>query len=76
MFNAGIVLWLLIASPLRAFVLEREAVTLSLPQWLFSVSITRFGQPSVETRVALPIGVGAERRLLPALGRPDALSRA
>jgi len=42
MLNAGIVLWLLIVSPLREFVLEREAVTLSLTATAIYLSITRF----------------------------------
>jgi intracellular septation protein A len=42
MANAGIVLWLLVSSSLRAFVVEREAVTLSLTALAIFFSITRF----------------------------------
>jgi hypothetical protein len=40
--NAGIVMWLLLDSSLAAFVLEREAVTLSLTAAAVFFSITRF----------------------------------
>jgi hypothetical protein len=42
MLNAGIVLWLLLSSSLRAFVLERTAVTWSLTAVAIFFSITRF----------------------------------
>jgi hypothetical protein len=42
MLNAGIVLWLLLSSSLRAFVLERTAVTWSLTALAIFFSITRF----------------------------------
>ncbi len=42
MLNAGIVLWLLVSSSLRAFVLERTAVTWSLTAVAVFFSITRF----------------------------------
>jgi hypothetical protein len=42
MLNAGIVLWLLVSSSLRAFVLERTAVTWSLTGLAIFLSITRF----------------------------------
>ena len=42
MLNAGIVLWLLVSSSLRAFVLERTAVTWSLTSVAIFFSITRF----------------------------------
>jgi hypothetical protein len=42
MVNSGLVLWLLISSPLRAFVLEREALTLSLTAVAIFLSITGF----------------------------------
>lgn len=40
--NAGIVLWLLVSSSLRAFVLERTAVTWGLTALAVFLSITRF----------------------------------
>ena len=42
MLNAGIVLWLLISSSLRTFVLERTAVTWALTALAVFLSITRF----------------------------------
>ena len=42
MLNAGIVLWLLLSSSLKAFVLERTAVTWSLTAVAIFFSITRF----------------------------------
>ncbi len=42
MLNAGIVLWLLVSSSLRAFVLERTAVTWGLTAVAVFFSITRF----------------------------------
>ncbi len=42
MLNAGIVLWLLVSSSLRAFVLERTAVTWGLTAVAIFFSITRF----------------------------------
>jgi hypothetical protein len=42
MLNAAIVLWLLVSSSLRAFVLERTAVTWSLTTVAIFFSITRF----------------------------------
>ena len=42
MLNAGIVLWLLVSSSLRAFVLERTAVTWGLTGVAIFFSITRF----------------------------------
>jgi len=42
MLNAGIVLWLLVSSSLRTFVLERTAVTWSLTAVAIFFSITRF----------------------------------
>jgi hypothetical protein len=42
MLNAGIVLWLLLSSSLRAFVLERTAVTWALTAVAIFFSITRF----------------------------------
>jgi hypothetical protein len=42
MLNAGIVLWLLVSSSLRAFVLERTAVTWGLTAMAVFFSITRF----------------------------------
>ena len=42
MLNAGIVLWLLVSSSLKAFVLERMAVTWGLTAVAIFFSITRF----------------------------------
>jgi hypothetical protein len=42
MLNAGIVFWLLLSSSLRAFVLERTAVTWSLTIAAIFLSVTRF----------------------------------
>ena len=42
MLNAGIVLWLLVSSSLRAFVLERTAITWGLTAVAIFLSITRF----------------------------------
>ena len=42
MLNAGIVLWLLVSSSLRTFVLERTAVTWGLTGFAIFFSITRF----------------------------------
>ena len=42
MLNAGIVLWLLVSSSLRAFVLERTAITWGLTALAIYLSITRF----------------------------------
>ena len=42
LLNAGIVLWLLLSTSLRAFVLERAAVTLSLTALAIFLSVTRF----------------------------------
>jgi hypothetical protein len=42
LLNAGIVLWLLLSSSLRTFVLERTAVTWGLTAMAVFVSITRF----------------------------------
>ena len=42
MLNAGIVLWLLLSSSLKAFVLERSAVTYGLTAVAIFFSITRF----------------------------------
>jgi uncharacterized membrane protein len=54
--NAGIVLWLLLDSPLGTFVLEREAVTLSLTAIAIFLSITRF--VSVLRRDGISVGWG------------------
>ncbi len=42
MLNAGIVFWLLVSSPLRAFVLERMAITYGMTAAAIYLSITRF----------------------------------
>jgi hypothetical protein len=42
LLNAGIVLWLLVTSSLRAFVLERSAITYGLTAVAILLSITRF----------------------------------
>jgi hypothetical protein len=42
MLNAGVVFWLLVSSSLRAFVLERSAVTYGLTAAAIFFSITRF----------------------------------
>jgi len=42
LLNAGIVLWLLLSTSLRTFVLERTAVTLSLTALAIFLSVTRF----------------------------------
>ena len=42
MLNAGLVLWLLVSSPLRSFVLERSAVTYGLTAIAIFFSITGF----------------------------------
>jgi hypothetical protein len=42
MLNAGLVFWLLAVSSLRAFVLERSAVTYGLTATAIFFSITRF----------------------------------
>ena len=64
MVNAGIVLWLLVSSSLRAFVLERTAVTWSLTALAIFFSITRFMATMRRDGVTVKWGRYAKRQLL------------
>jgi hypothetical protein len=64
MINAGIVLWLLVSSSLRAFVLERTAVTWSLTGLAIFFSITRFMATMRRDGVTVQWGRYAKRQLL------------
>jgi uncharacterized membrane protein len=66
MLNAGIVLWLLLDSSLGAFVLEREAVTLSLTAMAIFFSITRFVSVLRSDGVSVRWDTHRGQRLLPA----------
>lgn len=65
MLNAGIVLWLLVSSSLRAFVLERTAVTWSLTALAIFFSITRFMSTMRRDGITVEWGRYRKRRLLP-----------
>ena len=64
MLNAGIVLWLLVSSSLRAFVLERTAVTWSLTSLAIFFSITRFVAAVRRDGVTVEWGRKREREVL------------
>jgi hypothetical protein len=64
MVNAGIVLWLLVSSSLRAFVLERTAVTWSLTGLAIFFSITRFMATMRRDGITVKWGRYAKRQLL------------
>jgi hypothetical protein len=65
MVNAGIVLWLLLSSSLRAFVLERTAVTWSLTGLAIFFSITRFMAALRQDGVTVKWGRYRKRQLVP-----------
>jgi len=65
MLNAGIVLWLLVSSSLRAFVLERTAVTWSLTALAIFFSITRFMSTMRRDGITVEWGRYRKRRLVP-----------
>jgi hypothetical protein len=64
MVNAGIVFWLLLSSSLRAFVLERTAVTWSLTATAIFLSITRFVAAVRRDGVTVEWGRNREREAL------------
>ncbi len=65
MLNAAIVLWLLVSSSLRAFVLERTAVTWSLTTVAIFFSITRFVAVMRRDGITVVWGRGRASRPLP-----------